>query len=102
MKTYRYIFPVFVILSLLSAMPVPAALEDFDYGADRVGGPPSYRNYDKLSSYQNQTYSNSSYVQEDANYYWADRFNNDAEPDARESNKIGLDILDLEQETRQQ
>jgi hypothetical protein len=102
MKTYRYILPVFGILSFLSIGPVPAALEDFDYGANRVGGPPSYRNYDRLTSYQNQTYSNSSYVSEDANIYWGNEYNGNEEPDAREANKIGLDILDLEYETRLQ
>lgn len=100
MKTYWHTLLVFCILSFLLITPLRAALEDFDYGADRVGGPPSYRNYDKLSSYQDQTYSNSSYVQEDANIYWADRYNDNEEPDARESNKIGLDILDLERESK--
>ena len=88
---------VFISLLFFAAYPLYAAIDEYDYGAYRVGGPPDYRNYDRVSSYEKKTYTNSSYRPEDANSYWGNQYYHNENPNPGESSKMDLRIWELEQ-----
>jgi hypothetical protein len=72
-----------------------AAYDDYDTGRYRVGGPPSYRYYDKTSAASPGPYDEYKAQQDDPNVYWGDRYYGTEEPSSGEEYEVNRGLMDL-------
>jgi hypothetical protein len=89
MKTKIQVTAIFTALLFISTFLASAEY----YRTTRAGEVPAYRYYDKLSP----LYQDSSYKPEDINIYWGERYYGNTDTDARESLRMEMEIMNLEQ-----
>lgn len=83
-----------IVLALLFVPGmVCATLDEYDFGAYRINGPPYYRYYDRTTRPGSQPVSTTA---EDANEYWGQRYYGTEELSPRQSYELDRAILDLE------
>jgi len=89
MKTSVQITSMFLALLCVSTFMASAEY----YRTMKEGEMPAYRYYDKFSP----VYSESQYKPEDINIYWAERYHGNTDTDVRESLRVEMEIMNMEQ-----
>ena len=87
-----------VLIALCYCVPgsLFAAYTDYDFGGTRYGGPPAYRNYDKMSTPgPTATQKYVTKENERVSEYWEDKYYGTVEPTAQEQHDINRALMDI-------